>query len=66
MLVEIGLSNVRLSVLVVVVAAVVLAVSLPVVVHFRTLDVTGCWRLTDDGFVNLLQVYLHVIRETLT
>ena len=28
-----------------------------IVVDFRTLDVTGCWMLTDDGFVNLLQVY---------
>ena len=26
-------------------------------VVFRTLDVTGCWRLTDDGFVGLLQVH---------
>jgi len=22
----------------------------------RTLDVTGCWRLTDEGFISLLQV----------
>ena len=35
------------------------------VVGCRTLDVTGCWRLTDDGFVNLLQVCLHVTVATL-